>query len=115
MKKSKGTYIVFTPHKRATDPIQGKWVGFKAIMYNIEQNGITAVKEEIWLDPNDTGNWVKVNEFTDAGGFGDQGQVCGGKPDQILTWGGQIATFRWDNTTDVDIKHFSIREIQPPQ
>jgi hypothetical protein len=107
-------HYVFTPHKPATDPIQGKWVGYKAVMYNVDQNGITAVKEEIWLDPNDNGNWVKVNEFTDAGGFGDQGQVCGGKPDQIITWGGPITTFRWDKTTDVDIKDFSVREIQSP-
>ena len=71
-------HYVFTPHSAATGPIQGKWVGFKAIMYNIEQNGITALKEEIWLDPNNTGNWVKVNEFTDAGGFGNDAQVCGG-------------------------------------
>ena len=108
-------HYVFTPHKPATDPIQGKWVGYKAVMYNIEQNGTIVVKEEIWLDPNDKGNWVKVNEFTDAGGFGDQGQVCGGKSDQIITWGGPIATFRWDKTTDVDIKDFSIREIRPSQ
>ncbi len=108
-------HYVFTPHKSATVPIQGKWVGYKATMYNTEQSGITAVKEEIWLDPNNNGNWIKVNEFTDAGGFGDKGQVCGGKPDQIITWGGPIATFRWDKTTDVDIKDFSIREIQPPQ
>src|SRR5712692_823 len=102
-------HYVFTPHKPATDPIQGKWVGYKAVMYNVDQNGITALKEEIWLDPNDNGNWVKVNEFTDAGGFGDQGQVCGGNRDQIITWGGPITTFRWDKTTDVDIKDFSVR------
>jgi hypothetical protein len=108
-------HYVFTPHKPATDPIQGKWVGYKAVMYNIERNGTIAVKEEIWLDPNNNGNWIKVNEFTDAGGFGDQGQVCGGKTDQIITWGGPIATFRWDKTTDVDIKDFSIREIKPFQ
>ena len=59
----------------AAVPIQGKWVGYKATMYNTEQRGITAVKEEIWLDPNNNGNWIKVNEFTDAGGFGDKGQV----------------------------------------
>ena len=33
---------------------------------------------------------------------------------QIITWGGPIATFRWDGATDVDIKNFSVREIQPP-
>jgi hypothetical protein len=84
-------------------------------MYNVKSNGITSVKEEIWLDPNATNKWIKVNEFTDAGGFGDQGQVCGGKPDQIISWGGPIATFRWDKTSDVDIKDLSLREIQVSQ
>jgi hypothetical protein len=31
-----------------------------------------------------------------------------------MTWGGPIATFRWDNANNVDIKWFSVREIKPP-
>ena len=69
---------------------------------------------EIWVDPNSDNNWQKVYQFTDSGGWGDAGEQCEGDPDQIITWGGPIATFRWDNTKDVDIKNFSIREIQPP-
>lgn len=46
--------------------------------------------------------------------WGGQGTQCGGDPDQIITWGGPVATFRWDSATDVDIKNFSVREIQPP-
>ncbi len=107
---------VFTPHKSATGSIVGKWVGFKTIMYNIQQNGKTAVKMEIWVDVNDNGNWVKVNDFVDSGGFGKAGGECGGAPDQIITWGGPITTYRWDNSPDVDIKDLSVREIQaPPQ
>ena len=34
--------------------------------------------------------------------------------DQLITWGGPIATFRWDNATHVDFKNFSVREIEPP-
>jgi len=33
---------------------------------------------------------------------------------QVITWGGPIALFRWDNIEYVDIKEFSIREIQQP-
>ncbi len=107
---------VFTPHKPATDSIVGKWVGFKTIMYNIQQNGKTAVKVEVWVDVNNNGNWVKVNDFVDSGGFGNAGGECGGAPDQIITWGGPIVTYRWDNSPDVDIKDLSVREIQaPPQ
>jgi hypothetical protein len=83
-------------------------------MYNIQENGGTAVKMEIWLDKNNDGNWEKVDENIDRGGWGDEGGECGGAPDQIITWGGPIATFRWDGATDVDIKNFSVREIQPP-
>ena len=107
---------VFTDHQRAMSSIEDRWVGFKGIMYNIEQNGETAVKMEIWVDMNEDGNedgpWVKVDENIDAGGWGDEDGECGGEPDQIITWGGPIATFRWDGASDVDIKNFSVREIE---
>jgi F5/8 type C domain len=109
---------VFTDHKRAMSSIEDRWVGFKGIMYNIEQNGETALKMEIWVDKNEDGNedgpWEKVDENIDAGGWGDEGEECGGEPDQIITWGGPIATFRWDGASNVDIKNFSVREIQAP-
>ena len=54
-----------------------------------------------------------MNALTQEDGA-TQGGECGGQPDQIMTWGGPIATFRWDGATDVDIKNFSVREIQPP-
>ena len=38
---------VFTPHKPATDSIVGKWVGFKTITYNIQQNGKTVKDREL--------------------------------------------------------------------
>jgi hypothetical protein len=108
---------VFTDHKRAMSSIEDRWVGFKGIMYNIEQNGETALKMENWVDMNEDGNedgpWEKVDENIDAGGWGSEGEECGGEPDQIITWGGPIATFRWDGASDVDIKNFSVREIQP--
>ena len=108
----------FTDHKNAMSSIEDKWVGFKGIMWNMVQNGETVVKMEIWVDKNEDGKqdgpWVKVDENTDAGGWGNSGSECGGASDQIITWGGPIATFRWDGATDVDIKNFSVREIQPP-
>ena len=105
---------VFTSPKTPMGSIEDKWVGFKGIMWNTIQNGKTVVKMEIWLDKNNDKNWVKVDERTDSGGWGNRGGECGGQPDQIMTWGGPIATFRWDGATDVDIKNFSVREIQPP-
>jgi hypothetical protein len=96
-----------------------KFVGFKTMIYNHQVGGKTVVTTEIWIDRNPDSptlknNWQKVYTFTDSGGFGSDADECGGDPDQIVTWGGPIATFRWDNAADVDIKDFSVREIQPP-
>lgn len=109
---------VFTDHKKAMSSIEDKWVGLKSIMYNMEQDGKTVAKMEIWLDKNEDGKqdgpWVKVDENIDDGGWGNADRECGGDPDQIIIWGGPVATFRWDGATDVDIKNFSVREIQSP-
>jgi hypothetical protein len=84
-------------------------------MYNVQQpNGKIDVKLEIWIDSNSDNNWQKVYQFIDSGGWGNAGQQCGGNPDQIIIWGGPLAIFRWDEATEVDIKDFSVREIQHP-
>ena len=107
---------VFTNYETPTSSIKGKWVGFKFVVYNFQDsNGKTAVKTEFWLDKSNDGNFVKVDENVDRGGWGNEGKECNGAPDQIITWGGPIATFRWDTATDVDFKNLSVREIQPPQ
>lgn len=107
---------VFTNYETGTSSIKGKWVGFKFVLYNFQDsNGKTAVKMEFWLDKSNDGNFVKVDENIDKGGWGNEGKECNGAPDQIVTWGGPIATFRWDTATDVDFKNLSVREIQPPQ
>jgi hypothetical protein len=111
---------VFTGTKSSPANSIGKFVGFKDVMYNFQQSGKTVVKLEIWVDLNPdsaTGRnqWQKVDEFVDSGGWGSSAGECGGKPDQIITWGGTIATFRWDNAKNVSIKNLSVREIVPPQ
>jgi hypothetical protein len=106
-------HIVSTDYHHTSAISLGRFIGFKAIMYNTQLNGKTVVKLEIWLDPNDDNRWHKAYQFTDTGGWGDAGQECGGSPDQIITWGGPIVIFRWDEATNVDIKDFSVREIQP--
>ena len=108
-------HYLFTGSKDSGASSIDKFVGFKAVFYNEEHGGKTDVKLEMWLDKNADNNWKKVDEFTDSGGFGDAGSECGGKEDQIITWGGPIATFRWDNVDDADIKDLSVREIVPPK
>jgi hypothetical protein len=106
---------VFTNIKTATGSIVDKWVGIKFIVYNFVENNKVVVKTELWLDINNNGNFVKVDENVDRGGWGTEGTACGGAPDQIISWGGPITTFRWDTATDVDFKNLSVREIMPPQ
>ena len=105
---------VFTSLKSPTSSIEDKWVGIKFIVYNFVENSKVVVKTELWLDTNNNGNFVKVNENVDRGGWGTEGTECGGAPDQIISWGGPITTFRWDTATDVDFKYLSVREISPP-
>jgi hypothetical protein len=105
----------FTTLHHATDSLEGGWVGYKFIVYNVKVDGKLAVKLENWLDKRANGTWIKVDEYLDIGGWGDDGKMCEGKPDQLITWGGPVATFRWDNAPDVDFKYFSVREIQVPR
>ena len=108
---------VFTDKKGFVDDLEGNWIGYKFIVYNIEDpkdDDDIAVKMENWIDKNNDGNWVKANEFIDSGKWGNKGKKCDGKKDQIITWGGPVSTFRWDHADDVDIKFLSVREIITP-
>jgi hypothetical protein len=91
--------------------IVGRWVGFKTVIYN---TAASAVKVELYADWDSNNTWVKIDEKLDDKGFGNEGGHCGGPPDIPVTWGGPVATFRWDKATDVDFKNLSVREIQPP-
>jgi hypothetical protein len=104
---------VFGEFGKNIGPIKDKWVGLKVIMYNMVQDDKTMVKLELWVDKNNNNDWTKAAEKIDKGGWGNTGGECGGEADQIITWGGPIATFRWDGATDVDFKKFSVREIEP--
>ena len=105
---------VFTSLKSATTSIEDKWVGIKFVVYNFQENGKTVVKTQLWLDKSNNGVFSKVDENVDRGGWGTEGGFCNGAPDQRITWGGPITTFRWDTATDVDFKNLSVREIAPP-
>ena len=59
--------------------IEDKWVGFKGIMWNAVQNGKTVVIWKYGLTKINDKNWVKVDERTDSGGWGNEGGECGGE------------------------------------
>ena len=95
-----------------------KWIGWKTIMYNLEND--SSVKMESYLDVDANNNWERVSEVEDNGGwYADTSDEefysvdCDREKDYIITNSGPIATFRADNLI-FDFKNFSIREIKPP-
>jgi F5/8 type C domain-containing protein len=63
---------VFTNLKSVTESIKNKWVGIKFIVYNFVENNKVVVKTELWLDTSNNGNFVKVDENVDRGGWGTE-------------------------------------------
>jgi F5/8 type C domain-containing protein len=126
----------------ATDrQIQNKWVGFKAVIYNIVENGKTFVKMESYIDDDVTGwngnlvvknNWKLASVVVDRGGWGttnsDFDSTCAPlnkDSDQRYRQRGEIinmpggtssqnlAAWRSDGLT-WDFKYLSVREIKAP-
>jgi hypothetical protein len=126
----------------ATDrQIEGKWVGFKAVIYNFVQNGKTYVRMESYIDDDVTGangnlmvrnNWKLASVVEDRGGWAttnsDFDSSCPPldkdsndryrQRDEILSKAGgtstqNIAAWRSDGLT-WNFKYLSVREIKAP-
>jgi hypothetical protein len=104
--------------KVVVDPIIGRWIGWKVVMYNINNN--SAVKMESYIDNKNTNYWVQATNLTDNGGWSAKGSDekfysanCDRPKDYIITNGGPLITFRSDNMV-WDFRGLSVKEIQPP-
>ena len=123
------------------DPLQGRWVGFKAVIYNFVENGKTYVRLESYVDDDVTdsngnlkiaNNWKLASVVEDRGGWAttdsDFNASCFPvnkdstqqyrQRDEIINMSGgtstqNLAAFRSDNLT-WDWKYLSVREIVPP-
>jgi hypothetical protein len=102
----------------ASDSIMDRWIGWKIVMYNI--NNDTAVKMESYIDENTNNNWKKVTELVDnSGWYADSPDSvfysagCNKPKDYVITNSGPIATFRSDNII-WQFKDLSVREISVP-
>jgi hypothetical protein len=102
-----------------TNSILNRWIGWKVVMYNINDN--KAVKMESYLDDNDNNHWKKVSDIVDNGGWYARSSDeefysagCDRPKDYIITNSGPLVTYRSDNM-DWDFADLSVREIQPPQ
>ncbi|MEP0825534.1 MAG: hypothetical protein HRF40_08615 [Nitrososphaera sp.] len=122
------------------DPLKGRWVGFKAVIYNFVENDKTYVRMESYIDDDVTdskgnlvirNNWKLASVVEDRGGWktrdSDFDPSC--KPlnkdsthkyrqrDEILNMPGgtstqNIAAFRSDDLK-WNWKYLSVREIEP--
>ena len=113
-----GGYTNKRAEKQVTEPIIGRWIGWKVVVYNIDNN--TAVKMESYLDDRANNHWLKVTDLIDNGGWNANepdplffSANCGKAKDHILTSGGPLAIFRSDNMT-WNFRNLSVREIEPP-
>lgn len=107
-----GLYL--RPRQSATTDIEGRWVGFKFIVYNVDSSSYPDVVTEIWMDENNNNNWVKKYSSVDSGGFGDGGEHCNGQDDQKINWGGPIVSMVWlgaDTAKSVEFQKISVRKI----
>jgi len=102
----------------ASDTILDKWIGWKVVMYNINNN--TAVKMESYIDENANNNWRKVTELVDSGmWYADYPDSvfnsvdCNRPKDYVITNSGPLVTFRSDNIV-WQFKELSVREINAP-
>jgi hypothetical protein len=115
-----GGYTDARAVEKVTDSIIARWIGWKVVMYNINNiNNSTAVKLESYLDDKNNNQWRKVTDLVDDGGWYAKSSDkefysanCGRPKDYIITNGGPIVTFRSDNTI-WDFKNLSVREIVP--
>lgn len=94
------------------DPLKGRWVGIKVIAYNVGED----VKLEMWVDDRADGNWTKIAETTDSGGWSSRETACGREHDHVISESRPRVTFRVDNAI-FEFKNLSVREIvpQPPE
>ena len=89
--------------KQLASPVPvNAWIGFKVIIRNF--NDDQAVHMESWVDERADGNWRKVNELRDTGGWNGGSSALDGctgapfnyRPDQLITWAGPYVNFRFD-------------------
>jgi len=115
-----------------TTPIVGRWIGHKAVIYNVTEGNQTFVRMESYLDDDaqdaagnliiandwklmstvdDRGGWTSSSYSSSCGSCAyDNGEVMLG-PGGIA--GENIAAWRSDDTR-WNWKYLSVREIEPP-
>lgn len=92
----------------------GGWFGIKIVMNNVDLgSGKQGVRLQMYVDRNNSNGWILVGnaDLLDSGGWGKDGVPCGGKYDQIITWGGPLASVRLVSGTEILFNKLSVREV----
>jgi hypothetical protein len=90
------------------------WFGIKIVMHNIDiGERRLGVQLQLYVDKNNNNFWTLVSEaeLIDDGGWGADDQPCGGKFDQIITWGGPLASVQLIGDTGIMFNKLSVREV----
>lgn len=116
--------------RATTVALEDRWIGFKAVIYNLVEDGKTYVRLESYIDDNVTdkdgnlvvrNNWKLASVYEDRGGWStnnsDFDSSCGRSRDEILSTPGgtdtqNIAAWRSDDLI-WSFKYLSVREIDP--
>jgi hypothetical protein len=95
-------------------------VGIGYVRYNKKNGrstGHDSVILEAWINPtpdSNKDNWFMIKRIEDKGGWGNDGDKCGGVKDQVGTWAGPKFRLKSnDSDADITFKNVSLREINP--
>jgi hypothetical protein len=98
-----------TPRPWETVPV-GAWIGMKFVCRNCDDD--KHVLLQMYLDPLERNEWRLVAETTDRGGWEGKEAGCDRPKDYIIAEARPSVYFRTDYVP-VELKRFSVREIQP--
>ena len=113
-----GGYTDESGKQKVTSSIIGKWIGWKAVIYNINHD--EWVKMESYIDDKHNNHWSEVTEVIDNGNwFANSPDIifnsarCNKPKNYIINESGPEVTFRSDNLV-WNFKNLSVREIRAP-
>jgi hypothetical protein len=98
------------------------WFGFGLVRYNKKVSDDPTEDQvvlECWANvhpDSDIKDWKMIKKIVDksGNGWGNDGNVCGGDKDQVITWSGPKNRFKTNaNSGTVQAKMLSLREIDP--
>jgi hypothetical protein len=89
---------------------QNEWIGMKFVCRNCDRD--KHVQLQLLVDLQERNDWKLVTELTDKGGWEGKEAGCDRPKDFILAGAYPAVYFRTDYVP-IEVKKFSVREIEP--